>query len=77
MFFLPCRFSMPKKNGDLFTGTFKGTAIPVTDDGGPYVCETSRISHFLDSLLTDGCEVASLTRRPPFTSRKIPGIHFC
>jgi hypothetical protein len=22
-------------------------------------------------------EVASLTRRPPFTPRKIPGIHFC
>jgi hypothetical protein len=26
--------------------------------------------------LTDGGEV-SLTRRPPFTPRKIPGTHFC
>jgi hypothetical protein len=25
----------------------------------------------------DGGEVVSLTRRPPFTSRKIPGTHFC
>jgi hypothetical protein len=30
-------------------------------------CETSRLPHFLDSRLTDGGEVVSLTRRPPFT----------
>jgi hypothetical protein len=37
----------------------------------------SRLQNFLDSRLTDGCDVVSLTRRPHFTSRKIPGIHFC
>jgi hypothetical protein len=30
----------------------------------------------LGSWLTDGGKVASLTRRPPFNSRKIPGSHF-
>jgi hypothetical protein len=30
-----------------------------------------RFSHFLDNWLTDGSEVVSLTRRPPFTPRKI------
>jgi hypothetical protein len=30
----------------------------------------------LDSRLTDGGEVISPTRRPPFTPRKIPGTHF-
>jgi hypothetical protein len=37
----------------------------------------SRLSHFLDDRLTDGGEVVSLTRWPIFTSRKIPGTHFC
>jgi hypothetical protein len=37
----------------------------------------SSLPHFsLDSRLTVGGEV-SLTRRPPFTPRKIPGTHFC
>jgi hypothetical protein len=40
-------------------------------------CETLRLSHFPDSRLTDGGEVVSLKRRPPFTPRKIPGTHFC
>jgi hypothetical protein len=53
----------------------KGKAIPVTGRGGPYGCETSRLPHFLDSHLTDGAEVVSLTRRPSFTPRKIPGTH--
>jgi hypothetical protein len=35
----------------------------------------SRLSHFLDSQLTDGSEIVSLTHRPPFTSTKIPGSH--
>jgi hypothetical protein len=55
----------------------KGKTIPVTGRGGPYGCETSRLPHFLDSRLTDGVEVVSLTRRPPFTLMKIPGTNFC
>jgi hypothetical protein len=38
--------------------------IPVTNRGGPYGCETSRLPHFLDNRLTDGSEVVSLKRRP-------------
>jgi hypothetical protein len=32
----------------------KVKAIPVTDRGGLYGCETSRLPHFLDTRLTDG-----------------------
>jgi hypothetical protein len=36
-----------------------------------------KLSHiFQDNRLTDGGEVVSLTRLPPFTPIKIPGIHF-
>jgi hypothetical protein len=45
--------------------------------GGRYGCETSRLTHLLDNWLRDGGEVVSLTRRPPFTPRKIPGTHLC
>jgi hypothetical protein len=55
----------------------KGKAIPVTDRGGPWDCEKSKLPHFKDNPLTDGGEVINLTRRPPFTPRKIPGTHFC
>jgi hypothetical protein len=51
-------------------------ATPVTDHEDPYGCGRSRIPHFLDNRLTDGGEVVSLTRRPSFTPRKIPGTHF-
>jgi hypothetical protein len=44
-------------------------AIPLTGRGGPYGCETSRFPH-LDNQLTDGGEVVSLTRRPPFTPQE-------
>jgi hypothetical protein len=54
----------------------KGEAIPVTGRGGPWGCETSRFPHFLDNWLTDGSEVVSLTGRPPFIPRKIPGTQF-
>jgi hypothetical protein len=54
----------------------KCKAIPVTGCGGPYDCETSRLTHFVDNRLTDGGEIVSLTRRPPFTPTKIPGTHF-
>jgi hypothetical protein len=52
----------------------KGKAILVTDHGGPYGCQTLRLQDFLDNRLTDGGEIVSLTRRPPFTPGKIPGI---
>jgi hypothetical protein len=42
-----------------------GKAALVTDHGGPYSFERSRLSHFLDNWLTDVGEV-SLKRRPPF-----------
>jgi hypothetical protein len=48
----------------------KGKAIPVTGRGGPQDCETSWLLHFLERLLTDGGEVVSLTRRPPFTPQE-------
>jgi hypothetical protein len=55
----------------------EGKAIPVAGYEGPWGRETLRLPHFLDSQLTDGDEVVSLTCRPPFTPRKIPGTHFC
>jgi hypothetical protein len=53
----------------------QGEAIPVTRPGGPLGSETSRLSHSLDSRLTDYGEV-SLTRWLPFTPSKIHGTHF-
>jgi hypothetical protein len=50
----------------------KSKAILVTGRGGRWDCETIMIPYFLDSRLTDGGEVVSLTRRPRFTPRKIP-----
>jgi hypothetical protein len=55
----------------------KGKAVPVTGHEGHEGCERSRLPHFLDSRLTDGGEVVTLTRRPPFTPGKIPGTHLC
>jgi hypothetical protein len=39
-------------------------------------CETSRLPHFLENLLTDGGEVVSLTLRLRFTSEKISNTYF-
>jgi hypothetical protein len=47
----------------------KGKDIPVTDRGGSYGCETSRLPRFLHNQLSDGGEVVSLMHRPPL----IPG----
>jgi hypothetical protein len=55
----------------------KGKAIPVTGREGPWGSEMYRLPHFLENRLSDGDEDVSLTRRPPFTPRKIPGTHFC
>jgi hypothetical protein len=48
--------------------TKKSKAVPVTGRGDRYGCETSRLSHFLDSQLPDGSEVVSLTCQPAFIS---------
>jgi hypothetical protein len=48
----------------------KGKATPVTGSGGPQGCEASRFAHFLHNRLTNGGEVVSLTRRPPFTPQE-------
>jgi hypothetical protein len=55
----------------------KVKALPVTGRGDPQVYERSKLSHYLDNLLADGSEVVILTRRPPFTPRKIPRTLFC
>jgi hypothetical protein len=36
----------------------------VKDSGGRYGRETSRLLHFVDNRLRDGCEAVSLTRLP-------------
>jgi hypothetical protein len=51
--------------------------ILVTACGGLYSSETLRLMHFLEDRCTEGSEVVSLTIRPPFTSKKIRGDHFC
>jgi hypothetical protein len=38
--------------------------------------KTSRLPHFIDNRLTDGCEVVSLTRRPPFTAQEYSWYSF-
>jgi hypothetical protein len=46
-------------------------AIALTGSGGSWVCESSEIPHFLDNrLLTNGGEIASLTRPQSFTPRR-------
>jgi hypothetical protein len=55
----------------------KGKAIPVAGHEDAEGCKTPRLPHFLDKRLTDGGVVVSLTRRSPFTPRKISGTHFC
>jgi hypothetical protein len=51
--------------------------IPVIGRRGLNSCDTSTIRHFVDSRLTNGGEIVSRTRRPPFTTRKLPGTQFC
>jgi hypothetical protein len=50
----------------------KGKAIPVTGRGGPQVCKTLTLQHFLETRLTDGDEDGRLTPRPPFEPMEIP-----
>jgi hypothetical protein len=51
-------------------GLNKKKAIPVTGRGGPESCETSKLPNFLHDRLTDGGEVVSLMRQPPFTPQE-------
>jgi hypothetical protein len=59
----------------------KSKTILVTDYGGLWGCEMLRIPHCLDSQITDGGEVVSLTDRPRFTPKKYyfsaSGTYFC
>jgi hypothetical protein len=48
----------------------KGKAIPVTDRGGPFGCETLRFPHFVDIRLTDGGKVVSPMHQLPFTPQE-------
>jgi hypothetical protein len=45
-------------------------AIPETGREGPYVCETSKLPHFLDNRLKHGGEVTSLTCLLSFSPRR-------
>jgi hypothetical protein len=49
----------------------KRKSIPVTGRGGLSSCEPSRLPNFVDSRLTDGGEVVSLTRRRDALKRLI------
>jgi hypothetical protein len=51
----------------------KSKTIPVTGRGGSWGCETSKIPLSRHSAHKWQW---GLTRRPPFTPRKSPGIHF-
>jgi hypothetical protein len=55
----------------------KGKANTVTGCESPSGHEMLRLPYFLDNQPTDGDEVVSFMRQPPFTLRKTPGIHFC
>jgi hypothetical protein len=48
----------------------KGKAIPGTSCEGPYGCEMSRLTHFLDNWLTDGSNVVNPMHQPPFTHQE-------
>jgi hypothetical protein len=53
--------------------------MSVTGRGGPWYCETSQLSLFIDNRLTYGGKVFRPTRPSTIYSRprKVPGTHFC
>jgi hypothetical protein len=59
---LHIQFNRLKKGG--------GKLSLLTGRGSPFVCETSRLPHFVDNRLTDGGEVVSLTCQLPFTPQE-------
>jgi hypothetical protein len=64
-------FSPGCKNRD------KSKAMPITGHADPQSFDTSRLPHYLDSRLTDGCDVFSLTRQPAVLDpQEFPGTHF-
>jgi hypothetical protein len=46
-------------------------SIPVTGNGGPQGCETSRLPHFLNNRLTDDGEVARFRAGRPLPPGRI------
>jgi hypothetical protein len=52
-------------------GEKEGKTILVTGCGALYGCEMLKLPHFLDSQLTKGGEVVSLTCWPPFTPKEV------
>jgi hypothetical protein len=65
----------------MYGGKSKSKAIPVTDRGGLWGCETLRIPHCLDNRLIDGGKVVRPTHRPRSTPQKryfsASGTNFC
>jgi hypothetical protein len=64
-------FKLKNRTTQKCNATLKNVkAILVTCRVGASSCETSRLPHCLDNRLTDGGEVVSLTRRPPFAPQE-------
>jgi hypothetical protein len=57
----------------------KKKAIPVTDSGGPWRCETTRLPHFLIVGLQMAVRLSALCAgsASPHPHRKSPGTRFC
>jgi hypothetical protein len=64
---VPSRLLKNTNEQNIWNCNLKSKVIPLTGSGGPYICETSILSHFLHHRLTDGGETVSLTSRPSFT----------
>jgi hypothetical protein len=52
----------------------RGKAIPLTGRSGQQGCDTSRLPHLLENRVTDGGEVISIMRQPPFTPGRFLGL---
>jgi hypothetical protein len=56
---------------------WKGVSLSLYRPWGPLGLREVEAPTFSDIRLTDGGKVVSSTRRQLFTTRKIPGTHFC
>jgi hypothetical protein len=55
-----------------------GRTIPVRDRGGPWGCETLRLTYFIENQLREAVRLSALCAdQPPCTPRKIPVTYFC